>query len=397
MKTPPEWNLMVSLCKSSISGVTQHSIDIPKGIKWDVLYELVATHRVFPLVHDALSDPNSKIYPPEEIMAKIKRKKQSIVFQNLLLSKELIRLHKILNDAKIPYIPYKGVILAQQVYQEIGARQTADLDIFINPTDIDKLKEVLKANGYQVPSRLSPVLKKQLIKNDCEIQITKRTLNRTISIDAHWSVGNAMLQLNVGYKELSRYCESEKLFGEEINCIQPEALLVLTCMHHCGKEDLIQLKQITDLAKILLAYSDEFDWDKLITIATNWKVFKMVLFAIDLVNKVYEIQISKSIIPLMDQYNINALNSRHMDRLINSKGKIYIGSIRNFIDRFKFQLSLRERRTTRLKMILYHALQIVTPNNNDFPNPEKVTIWNWYLTFITKPLRLFKSYVMPSH
>ena len=62
-----------------------------------------------------------------------------IVKQNMLMTSELIKVLKILEENNIEAISFKGPVLSQLAYGDVVSRQYCDLDILINIKDFESV------------------------------------------------------------------------------------------------------------------------------------------------------------------------------------------------------------------------------------------------------------------
>src|SRR5262249_28128936 len=86
---------------------------------------------------------------PEGIADRLRAFLRVNASRNLLLAHELLRVIDLLGANGIRAIPYKGPLLASQVYGDLGLRLFSDLDILVHEWDYHiRIPEVLFANGW---------------------------------------------------------------------------------------------------------------------------------------------------------------------------------------------------------------------------------------------------------
>ena len=69
----------------------------------------------------------------------MKQHYMDIVKQNMLMTSELIKVLKILEENNIEAISFKGPVLSQLAYGDVVSRQYCDLDILINIKDFESV------------------------------------------------------------------------------------------------------------------------------------------------------------------------------------------------------------------------------------------------------------------
>lgn len=87
-----------------------------------------------PLVYKRLKNYQELV--PKIVLSGLKLNYMNIVKHNMLLTSELIKIMKLLEENDIEAVSFKGPILAQLAYPDITLRQYADLDILIKKEDV---------------------------------------------------------------------------------------------------------------------------------------------------------------------------------------------------------------------------------------------------------------------
>ena len=100
----------------------------------------------------------------EHLLADLKSAYSQIARRNMLMSAELIRIMKLLEENDIDALAFKGPALAQMAYGDITLRQYSDLDVLTKKEDIYQIDALLKAQGYERLLALTPVQEKTWIK-----------------------------------------------------------------------------------------------------------------------------------------------------------------------------------------------------------------------------------------
>src|SRR5690242_12240903 len=104
------------------------------GVDWHKLNSLASHHGVIPLLYTRLTELPAGLVP-EDVLAQLASEFRRNTVRNLYLTRELVRILKAFVDEGIPVLPFKGPLLAQQAYGNLGLRVFADLDLLIRPGD----------------------------------------------------------------------------------------------------------------------------------------------------------------------------------------------------------------------------------------------------------------------
>ena len=110
------------------------------------LYKLSKSHDLAHLVGDALI--KNDLIGDGEIKAKFQRQIMLAVYRYEKINYELGRLHKVLNEAEIPFIPLKGSVL-RKYYPEPWMRTSCDIDVLVHEEAVDQAAQsIVEKLGY---------------------------------------------------------------------------------------------------------------------------------------------------------------------------------------------------------------------------------------------------------
>lgn len=104
------------------------------------LYKLAKAHDLAHLVGDALIKNN--LIGDGEIKAKFQKQIMLSVYRYEKINYELGRLRKVLNEAKIPFIPLKGSVL-RKYYPEPWMRTSCDIDVLVHEEAVDQAAQTI--------------------------------------------------------------------------------------------------------------------------------------------------------------------------------------------------------------------------------------------------------------
>ncbi len=387
-----EFKLLVHLCELAITGSSRASFSIKETtIDWKELWKMAARHQVRSLIYIGLSKSEIKDAVPPNFMAQLKSYATRKIVTNLKQTNELFRIIKIFKKDDIEVIPYKGVVLAQEAYQNIGAREFSDLDLMVKIEDLEKITRRLLSEKYIHKNEMNPILLKQFLKENCEYNFEYYIGEKRIfHIEPHWKIGPQMLQLNMNYNDLIPYTVSKSIFNQEnITVLSPEGNLITTCLHHVGKEQSLGLKHVSDIASIVHTFKKQIDWDELLVSCKKLDIKNILLLGLGLTSRVFELDLPQKI--------STQLNSKKLTSLIDSKfielKEDGIGSIQETIlNRMYFHLRLRNKWRTKFKILFFHIQLIFKPHFGDFKEKE-FSRWQYFLLSFQKPFILIKRYI----
>ena len=138
---------MMDLIASEVCGKSidksQYTLTDEELVK---LYKLSKSHDLAHLVGDALIKNN--LIGDGEIKAKFQKQMMLAVYRYEKINYELGRLRKVLNEAKIPFIPLKGSVL-RRYYPEPWMRTSCDIDVLVHEEAVDQAAQtIVEKLGY---------------------------------------------------------------------------------------------------------------------------------------------------------------------------------------------------------------------------------------------------------
>lgn len=132
---------MMDLIASEVCGMTidrsQYELTDEELAK---LYKLSKSHDLAHLVGDALI--KNDLIGDGEIKAKFQKQIMLAVYRYEKINYELGRLRKVLNEAKIPFIPLKGSVL-RRYYPEPWMRTSCDIDVLVHEEAVDQAAQII--------------------------------------------------------------------------------------------------------------------------------------------------------------------------------------------------------------------------------------------------------------
>ena len=117
-------------------------------LDWQALVKFALRHRVLPLLYQRLSTTYSSVVP-NDLLLELRQYCKNVSIRNLLLTAELAKLLRLMTLSDIDTMPYKGPVLAKTLYSDINLRQFGDLDIVIEPHNMQTVERLLIAEGYR--------------------------------------------------------------------------------------------------------------------------------------------------------------------------------------------------------------------------------------------------------
>src|SRR6202790_3083399 len=126
------------------------------ALEWSEVLRLAEYHGVLPLVARNLIELG-RVLPPE-VERSLRSAYEANLRRSLWFAAELARIMEHFERRQVRVVPYKGPVLAQSLYRDLGLRSFSDLDFLIFPADFDRAKQALAEIGYRPSGEINPAV-----------------------------------------------------------------------------------------------------------------------------------------------------------------------------------------------------------------------------------------------
>lgn len=121
---------------------------------WEVLLGMVRQHRLGPMLHWRLTRARGDLPIPETVRAELAASFKRATLRALVMQRELLLTHRLLEKAAIPHVALKGAYLAFHAYPHPALRPLRDLDVLVPKEQVLAAYQALvegglvRASGY---------------------------------------------------------------------------------------------------------------------------------------------------------------------------------------------------------------------------------------------------------
>jgi hypothetical protein len=287
-----EQELLLFCARTSMDDETERKIKylVRSDLNWDYLLEIASKHGLKPLLYWQLHI----ICPdeiPSEFMHNLKEFLKTNATKNLFFMKELIAIIKTLNDHHIESVPYKGPILAQQVYGNLTMREFGDLDIYVKKEDVPKIKDILISKGYKPQFNLNSSQEQNYLNSQRELKFIHEI--KGISLELHWKFSGVFLNLpsNAEMIFLNKL-NTLNIGGIQIPEITPENLVLILSIHNASHQ-WSRLSWLVDIATLI--NNQKIDWSKIIKLSQQLSIQKILFINLYLCQSLLDLEMDVDI------------------------------------------------------------------------------------------------------
>jgi hypothetical protein len=162
----------------------------------------------------------------------------------------MIRILDCLSELNIEAMPYKGVALAETMYGDMALRQSGDIDLFIRPQDLARIKNAVAELGYAPHMPLSPAEERAYLISGYEYAFDSK-VGRNL-LEVQWALQPRFYAVDLAMDDLFRRAVNVTVAGGQMKTPSPEDLLLILCIHAAKHvwERLIWLCDIAQIVKL---------------------------------------------------------------------------------------------------------------------------------------------------
>ncbi|MGB6720363.1 MAG: nucleotidyltransferase family protein, partial [Terracidiphilus sp.] len=300
------------------------------------------------------------------------------VFHCLANAAELIHLLNTFDIAGIPILPYKGIVLAASVYNDLAARPAGDLDLLIHSKHLAQATALLLERGYrQIGSFQADGIP---IAFDNHEYVFERPSDGLV-VELRWKLdfiyGRFRRNLDMDWACANR--RTAVVAGFEVPDMAPETTLLVLCMHG-SKHVWSRLIWVCDVAQ-LIASSPQLDWQLTMRVARQSGLWRALALGTLLAHRVAGARVPGDVLRRLRTVASACRLAEHFEQhLLDQPGIGPVGLVPYNIQMLDFS----DRFSPRL------WLGFLRPNDRDraaFPLPKSLRA----LHYLLRPFRLLFS------
>ena len=242
---------------------------VENGISWQLWLEFVHRQRLAPLLYKTLRGLNLLSL---EAIQSLRQVYLWTANRNILLLHELGMVLDGLQTAGVSVMPIKGGALAETVYGNPAVRPMADLDLLVIPADANAACTTLTALGYTADSLEPWPNYARRYRQVLEFS-RKAEGGLYYLVDLHWGVVDVPYYERTPIDTWFERAEIAILGGVETHIPSAEDHLLCLCAHLAFHERYANdLLRYCDLAAIIHAAGENFDWETVFRQAAGWQM-----------------------------------------------------------------------------------------------------------------------------
>jgi hypothetical protein len=350
----PEWSLLRAACSEVTSPQKAARIRelLASKVRWEVLFHLAERHGVLPILFQTFSNLKDELPPAE--LSKLNQSHQANIHKALFLSRELIRIVDRLSVAGIEVIPYKGLALAETVYEDIALRQTGDIDLLIRATDFKRVREAVGELGYRPHFVLSEAEEKAYLESGYECAFDGSAGPNLLEVQ--WAIQPRFYAVDVDMEGLFRRAVTVRVAGLAMKSLSREDMFLVLALH-AAKHVWGRLIWLCDLARI--SNLPNLNWEWIGEQAQELGIVRILRVTLSLVERLLSSPFPRAAEDGLPKDSMAMGTAEEIERYISSDKTFDVESLAYF----RLMLQLRERRRDRIRFV---SRLVLTPGPGEW-------------------------------
>jgi len=227
---------------------------------WDYIVDAAIRNGIGPILHKNLPLFNADEIIPEKVKTAFQQTYLKNLSRNIIIYQHFREVISVFAAQGISVIALKGIYLADNIYQDIGLRQLSDIDLLIQPKDIEKAANVLIKTRYS-----SIAIQEKWNFNDNK---DYGFVKGGVFVELHQHIHQPYEGFSVDIREYWERAKNTTIDGMEVLALSLEDMIQHLCIHlfvHFRKGR-FSLTNFCDIAELL----------KLPTRSLNWKFLQKI-------------------------------------------------------------------------------------------------------------------------
>jgi len=341
--------LCCAICMADADTARELMRSRPDGIDWIALVEVARNHRLEMLLYRAASSHFAQFVDPSALAA-LRRRYDDNQARGLALTTALLQLMAQLDAEQIPALPFKGPVLAAQLYGDIALRVYSDLDVLVRERDAERATRVMLALGYR-QGGMSLGWERSFERDGGQ------------SVDLHWAIADKLHQFPLNADVLVARRTRVTLADTPVSTLCAEDALLAICFNGLS-EDWQRCDRIADVAMLVRTSGSTIDWPALLALCRRHGCERLVLVGLHLARELFLLALPQIVEQRLQSHQRALARAGYaidefLDFTITSTDR------RSGRDYWRHILRLRERQWEKVPYYQSFAYDLFKPKDDD--------------------------------
>jgi hypothetical protein len=289
----PEMQLVLACARAQLNPAAAGEIALAAAqpLDWLKAIDLASCHRLSPVLVSQLQQ-HAVERLPDTIRVDLIERFRAHTMRNLELTRELLEIFSLLENAGIDALALKGPVLSQQLYGDLSLREFLDLDILVSPGDAWIVMGLLSAKGLKPHFTLTRRQFARFQRSRYDMGLYHPA--KKLLIELHWALVSPGYTFSPGVQMAWESVESVAIAGRFIKTFSSENQLLCSCLQQ-AKHNWWRLGWLMDFAG-LIRQSPAMDWQRIQNRAGSFGTARMIRVSLWLVQQLFEVTLPPSIV-----------------------------------------------------------------------------------------------------
>ena len=301
--------------------LAEFNLDI--NTKFQEIYQLARVHSIEPMILNIFTKQLNILSEKNQLF--LKHQYQNLLYRNLSKMKEILKINDQFSEDSINSIFYKGGILSEQLYGNLGGRSFNDIDILVDKQQLADVKKSLSKIQYTLKEKFKFNSKKEediffQKRNEIEYYNIRNNLNTTI--DLHWTLSSPLMALDINTNHFydEGFIQDYNINEATIKTFKVEFLPILFTIHHGGNDLWNKLKHFHDWATLIVKHEKSIDWKSIHTLAQKYDIENILYISLVMLEKLLKISSPPDLYIYTKNKKIQRIAERRISKLIHYDG-----------------------------------------------------------------------------
>jgi len=255
------------------------------GLDWSRFLDRALQNGVAALAYARLRDSGGLELLPQRTAADLRRNYVSTGFRNLGCMEELGRVLAALRAADIPTIALKGAAFAGSLWSDPAVRTMRDFDLLVPRPRLEAAESVLRERGYLPSERYT---RAGLNRRDHHHGPPMKHPVHGLVVEIHWNIVKPHEEFRFSPDKLWARAVETRIAGYDALTLSPEDHILHLCLHTaCDDPFQSKIGSIIDMAELLRAGRQAWDWDTLLEEAAAEGYARFLYYPLHLAGRLF--------------------------------------------------------------------------------------------------------------
>ena len=274
--------------------ITAEDILKSSTMDWNRFIALADSYSVLPFTYKNLQLYLESI--PENSKSALRGKVGRVFARNMGDLDNIKFLVHIFKEGGVDVLFTKGAALMLDIYNGLGLRTFADIDILIKEEDMAKVKGLLEDKGFTeyVEGSTSDRYRSQRVF----------ALGGKLVLDVHVDLMGRRLHNRLQGIDASSIWHTKKkiIFGDmEFYTFDPVHAILYQCMHLAIQHSFVGLLGYVDINEMIRRYKDQIDWDVFLKRAKECRIRRPVYYSLLFTKEMLEAPVPENVLKDLKQ------------------------------------------------------------------------------------------------